>query len=174
MIGDWKLNLHRILTCVCVCACVISLSFAPTCPVISSSHPVLLCSILRGKLPFAQHARTLVRASVVVVTTLLLLGTRLRLLYGHLPHFSAQDNPASFAESPITRGLTYSYLSYFNCKLVEQWPYNCCVCLYSFFHGLLPRLYFFSFSSSTPPTSFPAPPTSSVPVTPTSFSAHFR
>lgn len=47
-----------------------------------------------------------------------LLIFRLSLLHGHLPHFSAHDNPASFAEHLQTRVLSYCYLLYFNAKLL--------------------------------------------------------
>lgn len=43
---------------------------------------------------------------------------RIRMLHGHLPHFSSQDNPASFVDSMLTRILTYTYLYYFNAKLL--------------------------------------------------------
>jgi hypothetical protein len=39
---------------------------------------------------------------------------RIHLLYGSLPHFSAYDNPASFADSFVTRLLTYCYLYFYN------------------------------------------------------------
>ena len=56
--------------------------------------------------------------AVVVVVTSCLVGFRVKMLHGHLPHFSAQDNPASFANSSLTRTLTYMYLYYFNAKLL--------------------------------------------------------
>ena len=43
---------------------------------------------------------------------------RLWMLHGHLPHFSKQDNPASFADSIVTRTMTYSYLFTFNAWLL--------------------------------------------------------
>ena len=58
----------------------------------------------------------LLRGAVLVGSALILLTLRISLLHGHLPHFSAQDNPASFADSAVTRGLTYAYLVYFNLK----------------------------------------------------------
>ena len=56
------------------------------------------------------------RSFLLLLTTSLLLGFRVWLLHGHLPHFSAQDNPASFAESLATRILTYTYLFFFNAQ----------------------------------------------------------
>ena len=58
----------------------------------------------------------LLRGFILLLSTLVLLVIRVSLLHGHLPHFSAQDNPASFADSPLTRGLTYTYLIYFNLR----------------------------------------------------------
>ena len=72
--------------------------------------------MLKGALQLGRHVRTLVRVMVVIATTVILLCVRLSLLHGHLPHFSAQDNPASFSDSVLTRGLTYSYLAFFNCR----------------------------------------------------------
>ena len=58
------------------------------------------------------------RITCLIIVTALLLAFRIKILHGQLPPFSAQDNPASFASSVITRGLTYSYLFYFNFKLL--------------------------------------------------------
>ena len=66
---------------------------------------------------FSSSLRPLyLRSFLLLVTTSLLLGFRVWLLHGHLPHFSAQDNPASFADSFTTRILTYTYLFFFNAK----------------------------------------------------------
>ena len=43
-----------------------------------------------------------------------LLVLRLHVQAGRLPHFTAQDNPASFSNSTLTRTLTFHYLSAFN------------------------------------------------------------
>ena len=71
----------------------------------SSLHPVFLRSLL------------------LLVTTAILLVVRVWLLHGHLPHFSALDNPASFADSFLTRALTYCYLFFFNarCDYCVSW-----------------------------------------------------
>ena len=60
----------------------------------------------------------LLRVAVLVVTTIFLLVFRIWMLHGELPHFSSQDNPASFSEDLQTRLLTYSHLFYFNAKLL--------------------------------------------------------
>ena len=59
-----------------------------------------------------------IRATSLVAVSVILLLLRLRLLHGHLPHFSAQDNPASFSDSLLTRFLTYNYLYFFNSRLL--------------------------------------------------------
>ena len=43
---------------------------------------------------------------------------RVWMLGGHLPYFTKQDNPASFADSLATRIMTYWYLIAFNCWLL--------------------------------------------------------
>ena len=43
---------------------------------------------------------------------------RLYMLHGHLPHFSDQDNPASFSPHRSTRVMTFSYLCAFNSWLL--------------------------------------------------------
>ena len=60
----------------------------------------------------------LCRISMLCIATLSLVVFRIITLHGHLPHFSSEDNPASFADSLLTRGLTYTYLYYFNAKLL--------------------------------------------------------
>ena len=40
------------------------------------------------------------------------------MLGGNLPHFTTQDNPASFSDSLATRVMTYWYLIAFNCWLL--------------------------------------------------------
>ena len=50
--------------------------------------------------------------------TSLLLYWRVSLNHGHLPRFSAQDNPASFHPHLPTRVLTYLFLLAFNGKLL--------------------------------------------------------
>lgn len=65
------------------------------------------------------HSRSFfIRATSLVLVSAVLLLLRLRLLYGHMPHFSAQDNPASFSDSLLTRALTYNYLYFFNSQLL--------------------------------------------------------
>lgn len=54
----------------------------------------------------------------MTATVFILLAFRIWTLHGHLPHFSAQDNPASFAELFQTRILTYCYLFFFNVRLL--------------------------------------------------------
>lgn len=61
---------------------------------------------------------SVIRVLSVTVATILLLAVRIWLLNGMLPRFSSQDNPASFSDSLMTRFLTYSYLYYFNSKLL--------------------------------------------------------
>ena len=95
----------------------------------------LACSIWKGNFRCRDHTRALVRAGVVIATTLLLLVLRVSLLYGHLPHFSAQDNPASFSDSMLTRMWTYGYLAYFNCKLAVF-----ASCLHVLIHFMSPSL----------------------------------
>ena len=53
---------------------------------------------------------------MLVSATALLLALRLSLLHGHLPHFSEEDNPASFADDILTRGLSYAHLAFFNLR----------------------------------------------------------
>ena len=43
---------------------------------------------------------------------------RVWMLGGNLPHFTVQDNPASFSDSLSTRVMTYSYLIAFNSWLL--------------------------------------------------------
>ncbi len=96
----------------------------PTEPVFSSEHFVFqqglkidyFHRVVRGESPVSNCSPVLLRGATLVLSTLLLLALRLSLLHGHLPHFSAQDNPASFADSPLTRALTYTYLGYFNLR----------------------------------------------------------
>ena len=64
------------------------------------------------------HLPSLLRMAVLCIATLSLIIFRVITLHGHLPHFSSQDNPASFADSLTTRVLTYSYLYYYNAKLL--------------------------------------------------------
>ncbi|XP_054162010.1 protein O-mannosyl-transferase TMTC1-like isoform X2 [Oppia nitens] len=54
----------------------------------------------------------------VVITLMVSLWYRIALLGGTLPIFSEQDNPVSFANSAMSRFLTYSYLSSFNARLL--------------------------------------------------------
>ena len=72
--------------------------------------------VFRGSAPVSSCAPLLLRVAVLVGSTLILLVTRVSLLHGHLPHFSAQDNPASFADSAVVRILTYAYLIFFNLR----------------------------------------------------------
>ncbi|XP_038072090.1 protein O-mannosyl-transferase TMTC1-like [Patiria miniata] len=58
------------------------------------------------------------RCAVIVATVCVVLFLRVWMLQGHLPHFSEQDNPASFAPHLLTRFLTYSYLVFFNVWLL--------------------------------------------------------
>ena len=60
----------------------------------------------------------LIRLTIVTGVTIASLLFRLSLLNNQLPLFSAQDNPASFSDSFLTRVLTYNYLLYFNAKLL--------------------------------------------------------
>lgn len=60
----------------------------------------------------------LVRFISVCLLTTLLMVFRVWVMDGTLPLFSSQDNPASFADSLLTRSLTYCYLYYFNAKLL--------------------------------------------------------
>ncbi|XP_074604722.1 protein O-mannosyl-transferase TMTC1-like [Brevipalpus obovatus] len=54
---------------------------------------------------------------IPVITLISLLWFRLSMLYGSLPFFSEQDNPAAFSDSHLTRLLTYLYLCAFNGRL---------------------------------------------------------
>lgn len=60
----------------------------------------------------------LVRFISVCLSTTILMVFRVWVMDGTLPLFSSQDNPASFADSLLTRSLTYCYLYYFNAKLL--------------------------------------------------------
>ena len=58
------------------------------------------------------------RLLMVTCVACMSLVCRVSLLNNQLPLFSAQDNPASFSKSFLTRVLTYNYLFYFNAKLL--------------------------------------------------------
>ena len=81
---------------------------------IDNSHPFPTRTLKRGRASGPKLCGLAVRTSCLGVATLLLLFWRVRLNHGHLPHFSAQDNPASFHPHLSTRTLTYLYLLAFN------------------------------------------------------------
>ena len=56
---------------------------------------------------------------------LLVLSLRLSLLYGQLPQFLEEDNPASFSKHLSTRVMTYMYLCVVNCWLLVA-PISLC------------------------------------------------
>ena len=60
----------------------------------------------------------LLRTLTLLLTSTLLLIARVLLLHGSLPQFSNHDNPASFSPLLTTRALTYSYLFFFNSRLL--------------------------------------------------------
>lgn len=62
---------------------------------------------------------------------MILLSFRIWILHGQLPIFTSQDNPAAFANSKLTKFLTFSYLAAFNLyklfnpsKLSYDWQMN--------------------------------------------------
>ena len=79
---------------------------------------LLTRALTRGRVSGTKLSGLAVRTSCLGVITLLLLFWRVRLNHGHLPHFSAQDNPASFHPHLPTRTLTYLYLLAFNAGLL--------------------------------------------------------
>ena len=81
-------------------------------------------SIKDRHLTVSELRPLIIRCVLLVLTTAGLLLFRVSLLHGHLPHFSAQDNPASFSESLVTRVLTYFYLLFFNARSVLTWRYS--------------------------------------------------
>lgn len=74
------------------------------------------CRLLSRNIPLSSCWPLLLRGCVLVLATACLLTVRVSLLHGHLPHFSAQDNPASFAAHFQTRALSYAHLIYFNLR----------------------------------------------------------
>ncbi|XP_059969143.1 protein O-mannosyl-transferase TMTC1 isoform X2 [Mesoplodon densirostris] len=58
------------------------------------------------------------RAILVISYVIVVLYFRLWIMGGSMPHFSEQDNPASFSPYILTRFLTYSYLLAFNVWLL--------------------------------------------------------
>ncbi|XP_066865064.1 protein O-mannosyl-transferase TMTC1 isoform X8 [Kogia breviceps] len=58
------------------------------------------------------------RAILVISYVVVVLYFRLWIMGGSMPHFSEQDNPASFSPYILTRFLTYSYLLAFNVWLL--------------------------------------------------------
>eukprot|EP00731_Ephydatia_muelleri_P009255 Em0004g1593a len=79
-----------------------------------ASRSEILATLKRGRASGPKLCGLAVRTSCLGVATLLLLFWRVRLNHGHLPHFSAQDNLASFHPHLSTRTLTYLYLLAFN------------------------------------------------------------
>ncbi|XP_022111985.1 transmembrane and TPR repeat-containing protein 1-like [Acanthaster planci] len=85
--------------------------------VLVTSRPVIYRVLItrrfgRGCMPLFK------RCAVIVATVSVLLVLRVWMLQGHLPHFSEQDNPTSFAPHLMTRFLSYSYLIFFNIWLL--------------------------------------------------------
>ncbi|KAL9982715.1 hypothetical protein ACROYT_G004793 [Oculina patagonica] len=60
----------------------------------------------------------LIRILVLTISVLSLMAFRVWMLGGNLPHFTTQDNPASFSDSLATRIMTYCYLIAFNSWLL--------------------------------------------------------
>ena len=56
---------------------------------------------------------------------LVVMSLRLSLLYGQLPQFLEEDNPASFSKHLSTRVMTYMYLCVVNCWLLVA-PISLC------------------------------------------------
>ncbi|XP_065840241.1 protein O-mannosyl-transferase TMTC1-like isoform X1 [Oscarella lobularis] len=67
---------------------------------------------------FTKARPLLLRFITIAVTVFCLLAFRLWMLNGQLPNFSAEDNPASFANATSTRVMTYVYLLAFNAQLL--------------------------------------------------------
>ncbi|KAH9395562.1 Transmembrane protein [Tyrophagus putrescentiae] len=82
--------------------------------------PLLRCSKLRAEVfsSSKQLLELLLPPVTIVLSFAILLTLRWRMLGGSMPLFSEQDNPAAFAESPLTRILTYLYLAVFNLALL--------------------------------------------------------
>ncbi|XP_064627228.1 protein O-mannosyl-transferase TMTC1-like [Lineus longissimus] len=77
------------------------------------------------------HHPFLKRIITICLSLIILAGFRIWMLGGQLPHFSAQDNPASFCPEFLTRIMTYLYLLVFNTWLLlfpsilsYDWQFN--------------------------------------------------
>ena len=76
-------------------------------------------SLVQRRSPLIPSLSPLLLRSIVLITSVtVLLIFRISLLHGLLPQFSAHDNPASHSPHLLTRSLTYSYLFFFNMKLL--------------------------------------------------------
>ncbi|XP_063969709.1 protein O-mannosyl-transferase TMTC1-like isoform X1 [Lytechinus pictus] len=87
---------------------------------IVKSWPFLTRYVVKSKsstLP-ADLIPFIFRSAILIGAAFVFLSFRLWMLNGHLPHFSEEDNPASFAPHLTTRFLTYSYLVAFNILLL--------------------------------------------------------
>ncbi|XP_030844018.1 protein O-mannosyl-transferase TMTC1 [Strongylocentrotus purpuratus] len=84
-----------------------------------TSWPVLLNRMKAKVFLLPENLRPFFfRSAILIGAASVFLGFRLWMLNGHLPHFSEEDNPASFAPHLTTRFLTYSYLVAFNIWLL--------------------------------------------------------
>lgn len=75
-------------------------------------------SVLLSLLYVLQDARTFRSLLILAATSILILALRIWLTGGHLPRFSAADNPASRCDSFLTRAFTFLYLPPFNFGLL--------------------------------------------------------
>ena len=71
--------------------------------------------------PQSRWQGFLIRISVVVLSTMLLLWARIQLMNTGPPQFQAVDNPASFAESLLTRVSVYTILN------IDMWFLDLCI-----------------------------------------------
>lgn len=96
----------------------------------------------RGQSFFTNVRPLLLRALLVIITVwacshdhlhshdyiiqlIVVMSIRLALLYGQLPQFLEEDNPASFSKHISTRIMTYLYLCAVNCWLLVA-PVSLC------------------------------------------------
>ncbi|CAI8030256.1 Protein O-mannosyl-transferase TMTC1, partial [Geodia barretti] len=92
---------------------------------VHSRLQLLRCLVKRTSPVFPTLSPLLLRSLSLLLTSTLLLITRVLLLHGNLPRFSDHDNPASFSPLVLTRALTYSYLYFFNARLLT-FPLTLC------------------------------------------------
>ena len=74
-----------------------------------------------GSAATRRAEKALESISVIITSGVALMAARLYLTGPEVPEFAAADNPASQAESAVTRTLTFWYLPVFNFRLMV-WP----------------------------------------------------